>query len=156
MALLSHLRRQFEYEFWANREEVRTLSELPTSPAPAVRLLAHLLGAQVLWLDRLQKQPSHIAVWPELSLADCAAKLQNSEAAWRSYLDALTESDLGARCSYANSKGEVWENNVLDVLSHVLLHSAYHRGQIALEIRRSGNPPPQTDYIHAVRQGLLQ
>ena len=58
--------------------------------------------------------------------------------------------------SYTNSKGELWENRVLDVLSHVLLHSAYHRGQIALEIRRSGSAPAYTDYIHAVRQGLLE
>ncbi len=155
MIFLSHLQRQFEYEFWANGEEVRLLSGLPEPPVAAVRLLGHVFGAQILWLDRLQNRPPRIAVWPDLSPAELPARLQETEAGWRSYLAALSESDLASRCHYTNSKGEPWENSVLDILSHVLLHSAYHRGQIALELRRSGNTPPYTDYIHAVRQGLL-
>ncbi len=155
MTLLSHLRRQFEYDFWANGEEVRLLSALPVPPRAAVRLLGHVIGAQVLWLDRLQNKPPRLAVWPDLSPADWQARLQESEAAWRAYLAALSESELSSHCRYKNSKGEVWENSVLDILSHVLLHSAYHRGQIALELRCSGNTPAYTDYIHAVRQHLL-
>jgi len=120
-----------------------------------MRLLAHGIGAQMLWLDRLQNRSSQIPVWPDLSLTDCAAKLNESEAGWRAYLEGLSDNVLTAPCNYTNSKGEVWENSVLDVLSHVLLHSAYHRGQIALEVRRSGQTPASTDYIHAVRQGFL-
>jgi len=156
MTLVTHLQRQFEYEFWAGGEEVRVLSGLPDPPSSAVRLLAHLIGGQMLWLDRLQGQPSRITVWPDLSLTDCVAKLKESKAGWRSYVDGLSDNALTACCHYTNSKGEVWENSVLDILSHVLLHSAYHRGQIALEIRRSGQTPGYTDYIHAVRQELLR
>jgi uncharacterized damage-inducible protein DinB len=155
VSILQHFRRQFEYEFWANREEIRTLSGVSDPAATAVRILAHVMAAQWLWLDRLQKHPARIAVWADLTLPECGAQLQELEAAWRSYLAALTEDDLSTSCDYTNSKGEVWRNSVADVVSHVLLHSAYHRGQIALEIRRSGNTPAYTDYIHAVRQGLL-
>ena len=38
---------------------------------------------------------------------------------------------------------------------HVLMHSAYHRGQIALEMRAAGMEPAYTDFIQAVRQGLV-
>jgi uncharacterized damage-inducible protein DinB len=41
-------------------------------------------------------------------------------------------------------------------LIHVLFHSAYHRGQIALQMRASGLTPAYTDFIHAVRQGSLR
>ena len=34
---------------------------------------------------------------------------------------------------------------------HVTMHSAYHRGQIAMVLRDSGVAPPYTDYIQAVR-----
>jgi uncharacterized damage-inducible protein DinB len=37
----------------------------------------------------------------------------------------------------------------------VLLHSAYHRGQIASFMRASGDTPAYTDFILAVRQGLI-
>jgi uncharacterized damage-inducible protein DinB len=39
---------------------------------------------------------------------------------------------------------------------HVLLHSVYHRGQIALQMRSSGAEPAYTDFIHSVRQGFLE
>jgi uncharacterized damage-inducible protein DinB len=42
-----------------------------------------------------------------------------------------------------------------DVLTHVILHSAYHRGQIASAVRAGGETPAYTDLIHAVRQGLV-
>lgn len=156
MSLRSYLRRQFEHDFWANREEVRILAALVPPPAPALKLLAHIVAAQWLWLDRLQQNPQRIAVWPELPLSDYAAQLTQLEESWRSYLGGLSEEDFAKPCSYTNSKGEAWESNVIDILAQVIMHSAHHRGQIATEIRRSGNVPAAVDYIHAVRQGFVR
>jgi uncharacterized damage-inducible protein DinB len=58
-------------------------------------------------------------------------------------------------CSYKNSRGEDWTSSVADILNQLILHAAHHRGQISLEIRRSGKTPAPVDYIHAVRKGLL-
>jgi uncharacterized damage-inducible protein DinB len=155
MSLLEHFRRQFEYEFWANAEVLRVLAGLSDLPA-STRLLAHIVAAQHLWLARLLNIPPRLAVWPDLTLAECATELREGEMAWRSYLDRLSDGDLSGYRSYTNSKGEAWENSVADLLTHVGLHSSYHRGQIALEIRRSGSDPAYTDYVHAVRQGFLE
>ena len=73
---------------------------------------------------------------------------------WHRYLDPLTESKLGDVIAYRNTKGEEWRSSVLDILTHVVIHSGYHRGQIAAEVRRFGGEPACTDYIHAVRQGF--
>jgi uncharacterized damage-inducible protein DinB len=156
MSLRSYLQRQFEHDFWANREEVRTLAALNDPPAPALKLLAHIVAAQWLWLDRLQRNPQRIAVWPQLSLSDYSAQLLQLQQAWCTYLAGLSEEDLTKACSYTNSKGEAWESNVIDILAQVILHSAHHRGQIATELRRSGNVPTPVDYIHAVRQGFVR
>ena len=155
MTLLNYLQREFNYDSWANREQARVLSGLSEPSAAAVKLLNHIVAAQWLWLDRLQQRPQRTAVWPELSLADCDGQLRELEREWQSYLGGLTEDKLASACSYRNSKGEAWTNNVLDILTQLVLHAAHHRGQIALEIRQSGNAPAPTDYIHAVRQGLL-
>jgi uncharacterized damage-inducible protein DinB len=45
---------------------------------------------------------------------------------------------------------------VEEILTHVVIHSAYHRGQIASDVRAAGGVPAYTDYIHAVRQGLIE
>jgi len=47
-------------------------------------------------------------------------------------------------------------SRVEDILTHVLFHSAYHRGQIALQMRASALEPAYTDFIHAVRQGFVK
>ena len=57
---------------------------------------------------------------------------------------------------YKNSKGEAWTSSVLDVLTHVVMHSAYHRGQIASVMRAGGGTPAYTDFIHAARQRLIE
>ncbi|MGB8889835.1 MAG: DinB family protein [Candidatus Korobacteraceae bacterium] len=156
MSLRSYLQRQFEHDFWANREEVRALAAIENPPALALKLLAHIVAAQWLWLDRLQRNPQRIAVWPEFPLSEYEVQLRQLEQMWRSYLVSLSEEDLTTACRYTNSKGEGWESNVIDILAHVLLHSAHHRGQIATELRRSGNIPVPVDYIHAVRQGFVR
>ena len=44
-------------------------------------------------------------------------------------------------------------NGLLTVHS---LHSDYPRGQIANQVRADGEEPGYTDFIHAVRQGLIE
>ncbi len=56
---------------------------------------------------------------------------------------------------YVNSAGEGWSSRVEDVLMQVILHGAYHRGQIAADLRAVGAEPAYTDFIEAARRGLL-
>ena len=62
----------------------------------------------------------------------------------------------GGNGRYTNSRGEAWTSTVEEILTHVVIHSAYHRGQIASDVRASGGVPAYTDYIHAVRQRLTE
>jgi uncharacterized damage-inducible protein DinB len=36
-----------------------------------------------------------------------------------------------------------------------VVHGGYHRGQIAAAVREAGGEPAYTDFIHAVRAGLV-
>ena len=54
---------------------------------------------------------------------------------WNQYLAASTEAALARTVSYKNSKGEAWDSRAEDVLLHVVMHSAHHRGQIAADLR---------------------
>ncbi len=76
--------------------------------------------------------------------------------AWKNYLTNLSADDLEKQIDYRNSKGEAWSSRIKDVLTHVLMHSAYHRGQVALEMRAAGLQPAYTDFIHGVRQGFVE
>lgn len=89
-------------------------------------------------------------------LEQCEAQITELAHLWREYVAQLSPAGLSERVAYKNSKGEPWNSTVEDVLTHVVLHSAYHRGQIASLMRAAGEQPAYTDYIHAVRQGLIE
>ena len=141
------------YDVWANRETLRSLRQNP--PARSLRWMAHIVGAEHLWLARLRRQKETLPVWPELDVETCGEHLEELSRLWPAYLDRSHES-LAETVSYTNSKGEAWTNTVEEILTHVVIHSAYHRGQIASDVRASGGVPAYTDYIHAVRQRLTE
>jgi uncharacterized damage-inducible protein DinB len=156
MASPSYIARLFTYDHWANREIVDCLSRLERPPERSLNLLAHILSAERLWLERLQQQKQTHLVWPNFTLQQCKLEAEALSGLWTSYLLTLSEGSLSHSVSYKNTKGEIWNSSVEDILMHVVLHSAYHRGQIAVVMRASGVTPAYTDFIHAVRQEFVE
>ena len=155
MDLLDYLRRQFAYDEWANREVLAALRSGGTK-SKSLQLLSHILSAEQLWLERLTEKPQTTPVWPDFTADQCEAQIGEMAAHWHEYLAKLTPAGLARTISYKNSKGEPWTSAVQDVLTHVLMHSAYHRGQMAREMRSNGQTPAYTDFIHCVRKGLIE
>ncbi len=155
MNLADYLRRQFAYDEWANREVLAALRASGNASQRSLQLMAHLLSAERIWLERLKQQPQSSPVWPKLGLEECEAQAAELAGLWREYLDLITAGDVNQSVSYKNSKGEEWTSTIVDMLTHVVMHSAYHRGQIASHMREIGQTPAYTDLIHAVRQGLV-
>ncbi len=120
-----------------------------------MRTFDHLVGTGFLWLARIRGEPSPLAVWPALTAAERAERSRELARRWQHLLEELDPEDLARVVSYRNTKGEAWESTVGSILTHVLLHSAHHRGQIASALREAGHAPPLVDYIHAVRGGYL-
>jgi uncharacterized damage-inducible protein DinB len=156
MELLEHLRRQFAYDEWANHEVLAGLRASAHPPERPRQLLAHILSAERLWLERIRTQPQSLAVWPDFTLDQCEEQIVNLTRLWREFLGQISPAGLSQTVVYKNTKGEPWTSTVEDILTHALLHSAYHRGQIASQVRAGGGQPAYTDFIHAVRQGLVE
>jgi uncharacterized damage-inducible protein DinB len=152
---LSDYNRQLAYDQWANHEVLLAI-ESSGADERSLALLAHILSAERLWLERIKQEPQSSSVWPKANLENCRAQVEQIGQAWREYLEQLTERDLARPVAYRNSKGEMWTSNFADILTHVILHSAYHRGQIASHMRGQGKTPAYTDFIHAVRQGRVK
>ena len=151
---MDYLRKLFSYDRWANAQYLEAMSS-PAADARQLRLLSHIVAAQMLWLDRIRKRDARAPVWPEWSLAECATKLEESANDWKSYVEQLSPVEARTTVAYRNSKGEPWESTVEDILIHVANHGTYHRAQIATLIRASGTTPPYTDYIEGVRRGKV-
>jgi uncharacterized damage-inducible protein DinB len=118
--------------------------------------MAHVLGTEYVWFSRIKAEKSLMPVWPELNLTEAQQHAQDLARIWSTYLDALDEAASARNIVYQNTKGETWSNSVEDILTHVIMHSTYHRGQIASDMRAAGNTPAYTDFIHGIRQNFIE
>jgi uncharacterized damage-inducible protein DinB len=151
---LTMLRRSFEHTVWGHRRVLEALRGPPTPPARAVRLLAHLLAAEDVWLRRLRGEDATVTpIWPDWNLEACAERLTANAEAYHTFLESLTDARLREVVTYPNSAGKVFHTPVGDILHHVFSHGAYHRGQVALLLRQAGLEPVNTDFITFVREG---
>lgn len=146
-----HLARLVEHLAWADE---RVLASLRSARAPlpaAVSLHAHVLGAEHVWLRRVSGGASEVAVWPELSLDECAELAHENVRGLRQLVSLLDSARLGEPVTYRNSAGTEFTTGLEDILLHVAMHGSYHRGQVAALLRSAGDEPNPTDYIHWVR-----
>ena len=155
MDLQRHYEKLVNYDEWANLEVIAFLRKASAPPDRSVKWIAHIIAAEQLWLARILQRESPLPVWPELSIDRCEQQVRELAQSWKDYL-AAGSNLLEQTVSYKNSKGEPWTSAVQDILTHVFMHSAYHRGQIAADMRQSGQTPAYTDFIHSVRRGLVE
>jgi uncharacterized damage-inducible protein DinB len=136
---------------WADAEVLRSLREAKDRDPAVVALFGHVLGAEAVWLARVEGHRSDVAVWPALSLDECEALSRRSAETLAGLVRGLTESDLTRSITYVNSAGLQFTSTIEDILLHVCMHGSYHRGQIARALRQAGQAPAPTDYIGFIR-----
>ena len=141
----------FDYEHDANRRALGALRGTPEAPPRARALLAHVLAAQRVWVERMQTGKSGTPVWPDLALNDCERWLDENRVLLGAFL-ASPEATRGRAFRYHSTGGVGYESTVGEVLMHLLLHGATHRGQIAAAVRAAGGTPPMTDYVAHTRR----
>lgn len=153
MSLVSHFERMFDHTFWANRKVADALQGLEGKTEKSYRWFSHILGAEKVWLTRLNGRDSNaLPIWPELSLSECESLLTENQEGYRKYLSSLTDADLAKPVQYRNQTRASYETSIQDILTHVNMHGSYHRGQIAASLRDEGFEPVGTDYILFIRQ----
>jgi uncharacterized damage-inducible protein DinB len=147
-----HLDRLFDHMEWADRLVLDGIQRSGEPSEPILRILGHLFGAERIWLMRVRgEDPGQLQVWPTHTLAQCRALAEGSLAGFREVLGRATPESLAAPVAYRTSKGQPLESSLENILLHVALHGAHHRGQIALLTRREGQEPVGTDYITFTR-----
>src|SRR5690606_13785015 len=75
---------------------------------------------------------------------------------YESTLLILETLDLNAKFHYKTTTGIAFNDTIRDTLFHVINHSTYHRGQIAMEFSQHGLEPLATDFIFYKRLFLIK
>lgn len=155
MQTLETIKQLYDYNDWANAEFLHYFRCAAQADEKAIRVFAHLLLAEKIWLQRISSGNSDNTgtdFWAGETAADCAALFEENRRDFAEFFNHLTEDKLGVSFSYKNSKGAAFKNTASEALMHVFLHSGYHRGQAAQAIRISGDAPPSTDFIQFLRK----
>jgi uncharacterized damage-inducible protein DinB len=151
MNTIEHLRHLFDYNDWANRRIIISLKENPSEKSR--KILAHALITEKEYFERLYgKDSTGFDFWQDLTLAECGALARENAEAFEKVLRQFEEEGLGIKARYRTSEGVPFENSFRELLTHVLVHSATHRGNIMLKLREEGFTPPKIDYIIYLRE----
>jgi uncharacterized damage-inducible protein DinB len=144
----------FDYDYWANCETLASLKSVPSGAEKPRKAFSHVIGGQRVWLSRFENPaPPSAQPWPDLTLEECASAIEDLRRQWKELLDKLTPEKLAGELTYKTTKGLEYRTPVGDILMHLVLHSAYHRGQVAAAVREAGGKPAPTDYVVYVRAG---
>jgi len=150
--------RLLAYDRWANGEALASLEAMAEPPAKARELMGHLMGAEVGWIQRMTEgtDPGDWETWENAGPEWLRTAWREVVAArWSAFLADASLSDPARGFNYVNHLDQALKARVQDVVIQLMLHSAYHRGQVASAVRAAGGKPAVTDYLHAVRSGAV-
>ena len=152
------IRTLYDFNTWANRRVVamaRRLNlqeftkDLGTSYRSVQGTLVHILWGEWLWLRRWQSEsPRQVFAAEEFSdwmALECRWSALEQEQ--NVFLENLTDARLSMRVSYDNLQGVRWEYSLAEMMQHLVNHSSYHRGQVAVLLRQLGQKPLTTDFL---------
>jgi uncharacterized damage-inducible protein DinB len=157
------VRQLFAYDAWANRRSLGACAALTPeqftqnlgSSFSSVRdTLAHIVGAQFVWLERFRGRvpPGLLPAADFPDLASLTARSSEIEQGLTDYVNGLSAEDLAAKFEYRDLKGNSHSNVRWQTLQHLANHGTYHRGQIATLLRQLGVKPVSTDLIAFYRE----
>ncbi len=140
------------YELWANQRIIEALEKLDSPPSRAVAVMGHILSAQQVWLGRVIHESTFVSIWEDTPVSWMSETAERQHRKLVTYLSTLSETDLLQPVDYVSSEGVSYNSTLLDILTHMSHHAAYHRGQVVQLIRPMVAEAPITDFIIWTRE----
>lgn len=141
----------WRYNNWANQLLLKEfIKQEEAIPATCVHLLSHIINAQMIWLSRIKGDQPAVSVWEDHSILECERYHSMFSDAIQQELANYNEKEQKT-IQYTNTNKVSFDSTLLDIFLQIFNHGTYHRAQIAMEMRRHGFTPVNTDYITFVR-----
>lgn len=153
----------YDYNAWANHRSLDAAAALTaeqfTKPLGSsffsVRdTLAHIWGAEWLWLERFEgRSPASLPdVGQFHDSSALSARWQEDEARLLKFAAHVTQNDLTSLHQYRTINFGAYSNPLWVSMQHLINHGTYHRGQITTLLRQLNATPLSTDLIHFYRE----
>lgn len=158
MSKLEVVRALYDYNDWADDHVLTAAANLSedgfsrkqgASFGSVEANLAHILGAQVVWLQRWTSgaNPNPIADVQSLrGLEALREAFAESHAALRDFARSVTEERLHDVLAYRDSAGRPHERVMWQLMVHLANHGTHHRSECAMAMSLMGKPMRELDY----------
>ncbi|MGQ3073999.1 MAG: DinB family protein [Ferrovibrionaceae bacterium] len=158
--MTASLTAMFGYQAWANAELFACLERLDAAvDQPAVREMlrlvdhnfvvadifaAHLAGTGHAYATDGRAEPP--------PLPDLRAAVAASDRWFLDYVDRVSPADLSQAVAFTFTDGDAGRMTRAEMLTHVVLHGGYHRGEVGRILRQLAITPPwDTFAVHLHR-----
>jgi uncharacterized damage-inducible protein DinB len=140
------------YDKYTNQVMTKLIIENGMSEK-SVQLMAHILAAQLVWYHRCKLLPPFGgALWPDSTAGTFGQLINDNHKVWIEFINNLNDADFEKRIAYQNSKGDAFNDKLVDILGHLINHGTHHRAQIGQHLKLAGlESLPVLDYIGFVR-----
>ncbi len=144
-SLPDYFKRLFEYNYSTNKKLSEfLLTHQKQIPDKVIQLSCHISNAHFIWNSRILGKQTQLVPWNIFPIVELKEREEVNHESTKMILDQI---DLDQSITYTNSLGDSYKKRVADILTHVVNHSTYHRGQIALLLRENGQNPIPSDFI---------
>lgn len=151
------LKRLFQYKAWANDELLTALTRLgDESPITdlAMKALSHTHVVDRIFAAHLRRgdhayASANLGQMP--TLADLSAEIRASDREYVEYVSSLDGDRLTERIDFAFTDGAPGRMSREEMLMHLIVHGAGHRGQVSALMLLNSFPPANdgfTTYLH--------
>ncbi len=147
----TYFKQLFEYDIWASRRIFDLFEKQFPQNERIYELFSHMLSAQRVWLDRCLGLPQTEPIWKSRLPEQIKQDIERYHQDWVAFVDQLQPEDFERNVSYTNSRGDAFDNLLIDIMRQVTNHGTHHRGQLLLLMKEEGFVVPNIDYISYVR-----
>lgn len=141
----SHLK-QFDYENWANLLTINSIKQANEPDERALQLISHILSAHSIWLCKIKDEKPTIGLWDLFTLDECLERSNNNHENWIRFISSVNPEEFERHIQF-NFLGKESKISIGDIMTHIINHSSYHRGQIIAGLKGKLEPLPLTTYI---------
>ncbi len=153
----NHLIKQIQFEYWANMELLKAMKTADPLDDRALLLLSHIVSAAQIWLNRIKGELSTVTMFQERSLLECEASMEENKLNWMQYLNKIDEIEMHRTFEFIfpidGSKKRI---SVIDGITHLMYHSAYHKGQIVTRLKGTVETLPFPQYVIYASENVVE
>ena len=160
---IATIRVMLEYTDWSNGKlldgaagctDEQLDRDLQIGPGTLRRILLHTYNGEMIWLKRwrgIVENP-----WPGegelVAIADLRSRLDENARARDAWMATLAPSDAARVQQYRDSKGNLFQATLGDMLVQGVMHTKHHQAQAVNALKRLDAAWPELDYMYRVRR----